>query len=352
MLGSVSVRRWLPLGWFVLALLATDAAGARPRAVRRTGVCDTLPPLRLKFRFGTGSRPAAAPTLGPRGEVYVGTVDGIVHALHPDGSYRWSHTLKGPVVGRSLLDSEGRLLVPTRRSIYALRPDGRLSWEFRSPVELEGDLVRDGRGKVRFASEDGRLFEFDERGALIRNVRATFPWSAPAVALPDGSVAAGARSGLVLISKAEGVARYELESAVEQVLGCPGGRVCAIAGGRLEFLGAAAGFRPRARRAASRGEHLAVVTGERTLSLHRGSEPSAVYRVALPDAISAAPALGADGAAYVPLAGGALVALTPKGAIRGCEQVARSELAAAELASDGSVLVSGREGVIAVLHGD
>jgi hypothetical protein len=347
----VSLRSWLWLAWLVLATSAPDAS-ARPKTVRRTGVCDTLLPLGMKFRFGTGSRPAAAPTLGPRGEVYVGTVDGIVHALGPDGSYRWSYTLRGPVIGRALIDSEGRLLVPTQRSIYALRADGSLSWEFGSPVQIQGDLVRDGRGKIRFASEDGRLFEFDERGALIRNVRASYPWSALPVALPDGSIAGGSRSGLVLVSKATGVFRYELEHAVEQVLGCPGGRVCAVAGGTLSVLGDGDGFRMPARRAASRGEFLAVVTDERTLALHRGTARSRLYQVVLPDTVSAAPALSEDGTAYVPLAGGALLAVTAQGRIRGCEQVGHGELATPVVTADGSLLVSGRESVIAVLHGN
>jgi outer membrane protein assembly factor BamB len=348
MLGPVSVRSCLWLAWLVVVTLA-PGAGARPRAVPRTGVCDTLLPLGVKFRFGTGARPAAAPTLGPRGEVYVGTVDGIVHALGPDGSYRWSYTLRGPVIGRSLVDSEGRLLVPTRSSIYAIRPDGSLSWEFHSPVAIQGDLLRDGRGKIRFASEDGRLFEFDERGALIRNVRASYPWSALPVALRDGSIAGGSRSGLVLLSASSGVSRYELERPVEQVLRCPGERVCAVAGGRLEVLGDGGGFRAPAWRAASRGDFLAIVSDDRTLSLYRGTP---LYRVVLPDTISSAPAVTEDGSAYVPLAGGALVAVTAQGRIRGCEQVGHSVLATPVLAPDGSVLVSGGDGVIAALLGN
>lgn len=351
MLGPVSVRSCLWLAWLVVVTSA-PGAGARPRAVPRTGVCDTLLPLGVKFRFGTGARPAAAPTLGPRGEVYVGTVDGIVHALGPDGSYRWSYTLRGPVIGRSLVDSEGRLLVPTRSSIYAIRPNGSLSWEFHSPVELQGDLLRDGRGKIRFASEDGRLFEFDERGALIRNVRASYPWSALPVALPDGSIAGGSRSGLVLVSSPSGVRRYELARPVEQVLGCFGGRVCAVAGGMLEVQGEGDGFRVPARRAASYGELLAVVTEDRTLSLYQGSSSTPLYRVTLPDVVSAAPAVSGDGSVYVPLAGGALLAVTVKGRIRGCEQVGHSELATPVLAPDRSVLVSAGDGAIAALPGN
>jgi outer membrane protein assembly factor BamB len=330
------------------SVASSPAAGRVKSSLKRSGVCDTLLPLRLKFRFGTGAEPAAAPTLGPRGELYVGTIDGIVHALRPDGSYHWSYTLKGAVTGRLLVDSTGRVLVPTARVIYALHPDGRLAWAFRNPVELLGDLVRDGRGKIRFASRDGRLFEFDERGALVRNVRAEYPWSALPIALPDGSVAGGGAGGLVILSTPRGVSRFELGGRVEQVLACPGKGLCAIAGGELRRLGQAGAPIP-AKRAGSEGQWLAVLKDDRNLSLLRGSSGERVFAAYLPEAASAAPAVDERGTVYVPLASGALVAYAVTGRVRGCEQIGRDSLSTPVVAADGSVLVRDREGTIAVL---
>jgi outer membrane protein assembly factor BamB len=325
---------------------------AVPRAVRRTGVCDTLLPLRVSFRFGTGSRPAAPPTLGRKGELYVGTADGIVHALHADGSYRWSYTLRGAVTGRALLDSHGQILVPTARSIYALRPNGTLAWAFNNPVELLGDLLRDGQGRIRFASTDGRLFEFDGRGALIRHLRGRRPWSALPVLLPDGSVAVGSASGLVLVSQGDAVARFELDGAVDQVLWCPGDRLCAVANGELELLGAGSAWRTPARRAAAHGAWLAVLADERTLSLHRGAAEKRMFTTTLPDAASAAPAIDAQGRVYVPLMSGALVVYSAAGKLAGCEQIGRAQLATPAIASDGTVLLAGRDGVIAAVSAE
>jgi outer membrane protein assembly factor BamB len=330
----------------------TTRRKAVPRAVRRTGVCDTLLPLRVSFRFGTGSRPAAPPTLGKKGELYVGTADGIVHALHADGSYRWSYTLRGAVTGRALLDSHGQILVPTARSIYALRPNGTLAWTFNNPVELLGDLLRDGQGRIRFASADGRLFEFDERGALIRHLRGRRPWSALPVLLPDGSVAVGSASGLVLVSQGDAVARFELDGAVDQVLWCPGDRLCAVANGKLELLGAGSAWQTPARRAAAHGAWLAVLADERTLSLHRGAAEKRVFTTTLPDAASAAPAIDAQGRVYVPLMSGAIVAYSATGKLAGCEQIGRSQLATPVIASDGTVLLAGRDGVIAAVSAE
>jgi hypothetical protein len=244
------------------------------------------------------------------------------------------------------------VLVPTKRSIYALRPDGTLAWEFSNPVELLGDLVRDGQGRVRFASADGRLFEFDERGALIRNVRAERPWSALPVALPDGSVAGGSASGLVIVSRPTGVLRFELSARIDQVLACPGREICAVAGGRLEVLGAKKPGSIQAKRAGARGQYLGVLRDDKTLELYRGPEREWIYSVRLPDAASGAPALDERGRAFVPLIGGALLALTPDGHFRGCEQVARSALGTPVLSATGKLLVTAREGVIAAIRAE
>lgn len=351
MLAPVRVLLALVLASLGFAMLPPEAEARGGRSVRRTGLCDTLLPLTLKFRFGTGAEPAAPPTLGPRGELYVGTADGIVHALRSDGSYHWSYTLKGAVTGRLLIDSSGRVLVPTSRWIYALRPDGRLAWVFSNPVELVGDLVRDGKGKVRFASKDGRLFEFNERGALVRSVRAEYPWSALPVAMPDGSVSGGSADGLVISSGPAGVRRFELGRRVEQVLPCPNGELCAIAGGelrRLSQLSAPASTLP-ARRAGSRGQWLAVLSDERTLRLFKGASADRVFDVELPEAASGAPAVDERGTVYVPLSSGALLAYASGGAVLGCEQIARAPLATPVVAPDGSVLVADREGTIAVV---
>ena len=317
-------------------------------------MCDTLLPLRVRFRFGTGSRPASTPITGKDGDLYVGTADGIVHALRADGSYRWSYTLRSGVTGQGLVDSTGQLLIPTARSIYALRTDGTLAWIFNNPVELLGDLVRDGAGQVRFASKDGRLFEFNARGALIRNVRASRAWSTPLVVLPDGSVAGGSANGLVLVSKRTTTSRFELRERVDQVLSCPVNRLCAIAGGELRVLSgepASAPLTP-ARRAASRGEWLAVLRDERTLAVYRGVRGKAVFEAVLPDAASAAPALDARGRVYVPLMGGALLVLSAAGKPVGCEQIGRSQLATPVIAADGTALVSAREGLIAAVSAE
>jgi hypothetical protein len=156
----------------------------------------------------------------------------------------------------------------------------------------------------------------------------------------------------VVVSRPSGVVRFELAARVDQVLACPGREICAVAGGRLEVLGAKKPGNIQAKRAGARGQYLGVLRDDKTLDLYRGAAHERVYSVRLPDAASGAPALDERGSAFVPLIGGALLALNPDGRIRGCEQVARSALATPVLSPSGKLLVAAREGVIAAIRAE
>jgi len=284
------------------------------------------------------------------GAFYVGTIDGQVHALHPDGSFYWNYTVTGAVTGRLLVERSGLVLVPATQSIYALNPDGTLAWRARTPVEVEGGLVRDARGGVHFAGADGRIFELGERGKLVTEVEAEAPWSALPTALPDGSIAAGSASGLVVVSAPSGVRRFELERAARQVLLCPGDRLCAVSGSALRTLTGEPPLSLRARAAAVRGAFLSLLIDDRTLALHEGLSGPARHAVHLPSRASAPPALDASGTAYVPLVNGALVAVSRTGRVLGCEQIGRGAVVSAVVDPSGLVLTATSEGNVAAIE--
>jgi hypothetical protein len=290
------------------------------------------------------------------GSVYVGTSEGYVHALREDGSYLWSYTLPGPVGGRSGLSLFGALLVPTGRSVYALRPNGTLLWAFHSPLRVVGDLARDGRGRFHFASQDGRLFALSSAGELITHVPGRVAFSALQVELPDGSVAAGRRSGEVLLVPTSGRAtRFALPAAPSALLGCPGARLCAIAAGILYALGDAAGhaaspWSTLAVRAGANLELLAVLPSDSSLEVFAGGTRQRLFSRALPEAASAAPVLDAQGTTYVSLKTGALVAVARSGRLVGCAEVGRSALGPAVYDRERRrLLVTAAEGVLAAV---
>lgn len=317
------------------------------------GTCRDLPRLNVTFRFGTGSPPAAPPAVGPDGAIYVGTREGYLHALHSDGSYRWSYTVRGHISGRSVTVASGAVLVPTVSRIYSLRADGKLLWNFRSPVRVRGDLIRGEGDRVYFGSEDGRVFSLSSRGALFGHSAGKVWHSALPIGLADGAIATGRDDGSVVVSSKHRVTRFKLTAPVSALLGCPGARVCAIADGMLYALGMPKGesFRTPAVRAAQNGELLSVLASDERLEVFRGTRGERVFQVALPQPASASPVLDGRGTTYVPLRNGALLGVARDGSLTACVAVGSSPLGAPVLdAPRKRLLVTASEGLVASIE--
>ena len=157
---------WLPL--FAAVTLVSGAAFATeaPRTV---------------FHFSASSTLFARPGVGRDGAIYVGSGDGYVHALSPDGSFRWSYTVKGRVVAPPVEEpSSGRVFVATSEArLYALEPDSHLRWVFPLPVAPKSELSLTSKGTLLFVGQDDYLYGVTTGGALSLRLAATAARSAP-----------------------------------------------------------------------------------------------------------------------------------------------------------------------------
>lgn len=149
-----------------LALGSTAQAAAPPRPV---------------FRFSASATLFARPGVGRDGAVYVGSGDGYVHALSPDGGFRWSYTVKGRVVAPPVEEpSSGRVFVATSEArLYALEPDSRLRWVYPLPVAPKSELSLTAKGTLLFVGQDDYLYGVTTGGALSLRLAATGARSAP-----------------------------------------------------------------------------------------------------------------------------------------------------------------------------
>jgi hypothetical protein len=160
-------------------------------AAREASARQALPgELREVFRFGAGAGLFARPGLGQDGGLYVGAGDGYVHALWPDGSYRWSYTVKGRVVAPPVEEPATRraFVVTSDARLYALEPDARLRWVFSLPVAPKSELALTPKGTLLFVGEDEHLYGVTTSGALVLRLASPGARSAPVV-LRDGKTA-------------------------------------------------------------------------------------------------------------------------------------------------------------------
>ena len=144
---------------------------------------DGAEPPRTLFRFSASATLFARPGVGRDGSVYVGSGDGYVHALAPDGSFRWSYTVKGRVVAPPVEEaSSGRVFVATSDArLYALEADSHLRWVFPLPVAAKSELALTPKCTLLFVGQDDYLYGVTTGGALNLRLAATGARSAPAL---------------------------------------------------------------------------------------------------------------------------------------------------------------------------
>ncbi|MEI9939963.1 MAG: PQQ-binding-like beta-propeller repeat protein [Pseudomonadota bacterium] len=124
-----------------------------------------------RFRFDAGAPLAAAAGVAPDGTVCVGTVDGYVHGLGPDGSFRWSRSVQGAVTRRPRLVGERWFVATSAQRVYALNRDGSLSWVFKLYSPVDSELASDADGTLYFVAADRFLYGLSARGAISLRTR-------------------------------------------------------------------------------------------------------------------------------------------------------------------------------------
>jgi len=149
--------------WPICGLAWLSFAAPAARAASSAATAST--PLQ-RFRFDAGAPLAAPAGVAPDGGVCVGTVDGYVHALGPDGSFRWSRSVQGAVTRRPHFAGERWFIATSAKRVYALNRDGSLSWVFQLYSAIDSELTSDAKGTLYFVTADHLVYGFTARGQV------------------------------------------------------------------------------------------------------------------------------------------------------------------------------------------
>ncbi len=119
------------------------------------------------------------PTLGPvagspaisadGATVYVGSFDGHVHAYDTaTGSKRWAFAARDHFYASPALADDGTIVIGSADgTMYALNPDGSLRWAFDTLEPIRSSASIDGAGNIYFGNSDGKLYALSAGGEKL-----------------------------------------------------------------------------------------------------------------------------------------------------------------------------------------
>jgi hypothetical protein len=160
-----------------------------------------------RFHFDAGAPLLAPAGVASDGTLCVGTVDGYVHALGSDGSYRWSYRVQGAVTRRPVSAGQLWYIATSADRVYALNREGALQWVFKPPSPVSSELAADASGALFFIAADHFLYGVSARGGVT--LRAAFGRlkEGPDTG-PGGAVFAENQLGATIRVSAQGVRRF------------------------------------------------------------------------------------------------------------------------------------------------
>lgn len=189
---------------------------------------QAAPPGELLWTFQTDDIIYGAPAIGPGGEVVLGSADGSVYSLNPDGSLRWVFPEANDWIESSpTIARDGTVYAGSwDGSVYALdNVDGSLKWKFETGAFIIASPAIGPDGTVYVGSNDGFLYALYPNGAqkwISTSVGTPGPVNGSPVLSRDGkTVYFGTDNGdLHALDTANGEPRWSFSTtAVHPVIG-------------------------------------------------------------------------------------------------------------------------------------
>lgn len=115
-----------------------------------------------KWAFQSQSKVTCAPAVAPDGTVYFGSQDTYLYALGADGHLKWKYRTNGPVYSAPTLSADGTVIVGAWPGVLtALDPsDGSVNWKRTLTSQMYSAPIIDEAGSIYALSNDGVLAKF------------------------------------------------------------------------------------------------------------------------------------------------------------------------------------------------
>ncbi len=284
----------------------------------------------LMWKYETGGLVGSSPAIGEDGTVYVGSYDHYLYAISPDGTLKWRYEMSNSVTSSPAIGADGTIYVGGYyRYLYAIidnEIEGTLKWRYETDAAMHLSCPAVGADGTVYVGGgyDNCVYAFDDSGTegilkwqfeTSENATVT---SSPAIGA-DGTIYVGCLDNYLYAINPDGTLRWRYLTG-DWVLSSP-----AIAVDGTIYVGS--------------GDHFVYAIEDNE------TEGSLKWRYCCTGYVLSSPAIGADGTVYVGC-GYNFVAISPIGTLKWEYKTDGSVSSSPAIGADGSLYVGNLDGYL------
>jgi hypothetical protein len=157
------------------------------------------------------------PAIGTDGIIYIGSEDGHLYAVYPNGTQKWNFTTNGSIIASPAIGSDGSIyFVSGNNFLYAITSTGNLKWKYpitkgTDPTLLSSPAIG-SNGVIYVGSDNGCIFAVDPDGTLKWKYQTGQKiYSSPCIG-SDGVIYVGSDDGYLYAFNSDGTIKWKYQT--------------------------------------------------------------------------------------------------------------------------------------------
>ncbi len=125
----------------------------------------------LRWRNQIGSAIRSSPAVAPDSTIYVGADNQYLYAVNPNGTTRWNIWLTEAVHSSPLIGPDGTVYIgATNGRLWAVTGQGVVKWYFTTGGAITSSPAMDAQGRIYFGSHDRYVYAVEDSGSYAKQV--------------------------------------------------------------------------------------------------------------------------------------------------------------------------------------
>ena len=146
------------------------------------------------WNFATGDKIYSSPAIAQDGTIYIGSNNGKLYAIHPDGSEMWNFATGSAIYSSPAIALDGTIYFGSwDHYLYAVYPNGTEKWTVLTPAALLPSPAIASDGTIYIGDFSANLYALYPNNGTIKwtNTDAISPFYASPAIASDGTIYAG-----------------------------------------------------------------------------------------------------------------------------------------------------------------